>query len=411
MNKELTTNGVEKSVEELRQLVNRISIDLGRSRIRMHDGADYYRIFDSEYMQIDNNAQLRPDAKDIYGDFIIESCPRSSIVGNRYVKGHTMKYHKGVEYQADNDDLKADQDETYINTAYAIATDILKRGKHNSKIKLGICIPTAEFFSDNRDIIKDRLAGTYKIKFPLCDKVIIFQLIKSNILVTPEGVIAVAPLYSKPDFNKIVRTLKGVIVDVGYGSTDVTILDKGQPQGNGARSFPIGGCSLEALVADTLEKKGYGDSKGNVKQAIETGTVQNGEETKDVGILVEEAKNILAQKIVEGIKTILQKSFVQVSEISYMVTIGRNFIIGGKESTESYTGSLSALVGVTHWPTKIKLFSPQPVLTEKIGEDKKPVKDESGKSVMVPRVTEDGVEVCAMEVANVLGVALANRAA
>ena len=321
----------------------KIAFDLGRSGLRQIVNGEDISVEQSSYKEIPVKSQLREDGSDSLHDFTILQAPNEDIRDKRYVKGDTMNFHKGLEDGADNTEHKAYQTATYINIAYSIARALINNNENSSDtINLGLCIPTAEFYSDEADILKQKLEGKYEVYFNLLEQLVTFTLHADNILITAEGVIASYPLVAGKDKSDLVRSNVTAIIDAGFGSTDITLLINGKPMGRSARSFPMGGIVLEANISAELEKARYSSSKSNVKSAIVSGTISSGSKTIAVGKIVQKCKQELAEDIVKKLLEVLNLSSLSNADVACFLPIGRCFTTAGEG--ESYTGDLYKMI-------------------------------------------------------------------
>lgn len=435
-------NGVQNNQEVLSiNLVEKAfweAIDLGRSGVRMLGKKDnIYRVFESSFMEIEKDIPTRHDG-DPLDDFTIIKAPRQSIVGRRFVKGKSMLHYHSVTKVADSTALKTNQDNNYVNFAYAISTNIVKKGfsRATTDIRAGICIPSAEYFSENGKKMKNDLSGVYEIQFNITGEKVMFKIDPTKLAIMPEGVVAYYPILKSKDKAKAKQSIV-VVVDVGHGSTDITIARNGQPIGNSSRSFAIGGVTIEGNVARFLEENSYGASKGNMVSAIQNGWIQNGLEIVDVAPLVAKAKDMFADTLHESVLEVLRTAGLQPNEISYFYFVGRAFLPSLITGEKYDTKDLRTLF-FSKWPVKsvqkLDIVSPienevmvkdietlitdvQESIFSKIevvdgeGNKKKLFEiglNKDGDKVIKKRAltTLEGHEIIPAEVANVTGVAL-----
>lgn len=202
-------------------------------------------------------------------DFIIKKSPCSSIVGRRFVREEAFNQYTGDVLVCDNTEVKVLQEITYINILYGLAVDCINRGYNDEHFYIGLCIPAAEYYDDKNDRInevKENLAGDTYIYFPIMDKTIRFHIDKKDIGVVAEGV--VAAFRYQADRNFVYKNT--IIFDVGYRSTDITIMLNFDPVGAGAASRPIGGINLEANIQSRLERDNIFVSTDVIQKALTT---------------------------------------------------------------------------------------------------------------------------------------------
>lgn len=330
--------------------------DFGRSRCRINNGKTIEK-FDSKYLEIDLNEAFSEDGQNKDGDFIIEQAPKESVSGKRYVKGDMMRFHKGVSDEPDNQDAKYTQDATYVNIVYTVATSILE-AEGKSKIDdedieeenvIGVCIPIIEYFSDGKDKLKENLEGAYVVRFPALDgKKVSFDLDADNIKVSPEGVIALSTVFKDSVSKNIVASGLGAIIDGGYGSLDIALMEYGRPVGKGARSFPIGGITLKSKLESVLESNNIFASEANVESALKHGEVARGKgEPLPVGEHVQTAKKELAKMFIASLKKVLIDAGRADSELKYFFVMGRCFKtnqLSTRESVDQLVEAATTLV-------------------------------------------------------------------
>lgn len=431
-NKEMTNNNMGEVVTDNNVAVKDEYVkgfDFGRSGIRKIDKNGDIMLYDSSFIEIKADAKVRVEGGNPKDDFTVIECPWSNINGKRFVKGTTMDFHEGLVRKADETEFKTYQDETYINAIYSIAVDIYDRidnfvaeaendvnglvGEFKGKTVIGLCMPVKEFFTgDHKDVIKENLAGEYIVRFNILGKTVKFSIDKNNILVSPEGMVAWLLLTTHKDKSVLALIAKtnGVIIDVGHGSTDITIVRNGSPYGKKAASAPFGGVNFESLVADKLESARKINTPGSIRRAIEEGVVSDGTLVTGAGKEVREAKEDLADEIVRRVKNVLKTAMMNSKEISYLYFVGRSFIVVGEENKgdkvdgentvnkpiDNYTGSLADMV-VSRWGS--------PVTNLRV-----PRADELKEGTIVdiqPKDDEDfNVEAFNEEVANVRGLRL-----
>lgn len=308
----------------------KLAMDLGRSGLRVKD-REVLETTDSAYKEVQDSAAVREECKGHYDDFKIIACPWGNVTGKRYVKNDAINFYEGTVIYPDNQDHKITQDATYINLCYIVGKKLIEERMRNEDvesepIKLGICIPAIEFFGNDADALKENLKGDYNVYFNLLGEEVKFTLKSENITVAAEGVCAIIPLITNAETVGKVKNSILAVIDAGHGSTDITIFSNGRPKGISARSFPIGGITLETRVSSSLERNGYIASQTNVKEAIRTGMVSVGNHQESVGTLVAECKKILAKAIVERLKEVVNYEMLGASEITGIVPIGRCFL-------------------------------------------------------------------------------------
>lgn len=319
-----------------------IGLDLGGSGLRARDEHSGLQTFPSQYERVADSSRVhKGDIKDVFSDFTIISSPYIPANGHRYARGEATEYLRGVSSQVDNATLKVDQISTYVNATHAMAIKVAQSGLVNPTVTVGVCIPTSEYHSTGSDRIKERLAGTYTVKFSLTDEIVKFTV--ETVYVYPEGVIALASLLRNKELLQLITTRTGVIIDGGRRSTDVTVMKNGRPIAGAARSLPIGGLNLEALTAIELETAGYMVSGDSLTCAIAEGYIMDSSNEIAVGGYVDKSKAALSGLIRSSLNEVLAARAIQMRELTYVIYMGRCFDVYGAESRDGrFTGDLGA---------------------------------------------------------------------
>lgn len=242
-------------------------MDLGGSQTRIGGTKNDICITDSAYMEVSINAPVKEYIQDKYSDFIIEKHPLEALNGRRFVRGEALDHYQGKMFVCDNQSNKVEQEPIYTNIAYALAKDLDKTFKYLTEVELGVCIPTSEFYSDKKDypeVLKQHVAGDFSVFFPLLNRRITFTIAKNSIKVFPEGVVAAFKFKNDSQFVNGVS----LIVDVGYRSTDITVLKRFKPVGKSAVSRPKGGINIEAALMAELERDNILVTREEVRSAL-----------------------------------------------------------------------------------------------------------------------------------------------
>lgn len=266
-------------------------VDAGGSVTRVSRTPKDIFKFPSPCMEIDVNLPSKAHIiKDKSLDFVFKKSPCETLVGRRFVKSEAMNQYRGDVLVCDNQQVKVLQEITYINILYGIAADCLRRGLNDQSFRIGACIPTAEYYDDvniRSDDMKDNLAGDTAIYFPMLDKTIRFTMERKDIVVAAEGVVAAFKF--KGDRSFVLKT--SLVVDVGYRSTDITIMVKFSPVGASAASRPIGGVNLEAAIQSQLERDSVFVSTDVIQRSLSTNyVVDKDDELVDVTKYIEMAR-------------------------------------------------------------------------------------------------------------------------
>lgn len=242
-------------------------LDLGGSQVRVGEKITSIDSINSTYMEISANSPVKAYITDRFSDFIIEEHPMASLVGRRFVRGEGMDHYQGNVFVCNNQTNKVEQETVYANASYALAKSLTGNYHAGDEVSLGVCIPTSEFYSDKKDypeLFKNCMAGTHTVFFPIANRRISFVVSRDYLKVFPEGVVAAFRFKTDMSFVSGIS----LIVDVGYRSTDITILRRFKPVGKSAVSRPIGGINIEAGILAELERNNILVSREDVQTAL-----------------------------------------------------------------------------------------------------------------------------------------------
>lgn len=305
-------------------------LDAGGSEVRCAKSASDIYTAPSPCMEIKADDPVKAHIiEDSTLDFQIKKSPCVSLIGRRFVKGAAMNQYSGDMLICDNQTVKVTQDVTYVNIFYALAVDCLRRGMNDVNYQIAVCIPAAEYFDDNNNRIeqmKNNLAGDVAIYFPLADRTIRFHIEHNQIAVAAEGVIAAMRYRTNRDF-----VLKNtVVIDVGYRSTDITVLLKFSPVGKGAASRPIGGINLEANIQSQLERDNIFTTTENIRKALTTIYVQNGTELTDITEYVAQAKDLDAPDYINKTVELAAEDDIVLDKADVEEAVRKHYITQGQ---------------------------------------------------------------------------------
>lgn len=114
-----------------------------------------------------------------------------------------------------------------------------------------------------------------------------------------------------------------LIVDIGAGTTDISIARGGAVISNSRYSETVGGNNVQKLVRGMLRQKGYNKlSEESFKKACETGTLRVGAQRIQIFEELNSAKSEIAVQLVNAIKTYLELNVIPIQEISYLLVCG-----------------------------------------------------------------------------------------
>lgn len=309
-------------------------LDAGGSQTRVASSQNDILKIDSVAMEISPDSPLLGHIiEDKTLDFQFKKCGMQSLVGRRFVKGQAMDQYHGNTLVCDNESMKCLQEITYINLLYALAKDFCMKEINDEDVTVGVCIPAAEFYDQENDrisLVRQNVSGETAVYFPLLDKTIRFSIQPTNVGVTAEGVVAAFRYKTDRDF-----VLKdSVIVDIGYRSTDITILRKYKPVGDGAASRPIGGINLEAAVQSKLERDNIFISTSGIQESLSTIYLVHGDSMIDVTDYVYRAKSEDSDNYISRAIDLMVEDGIEATSTDMEKAVRSHYVVQGNGVVE-----------------------------------------------------------------------------
>ncbi|MBQ2885922.1 MAG: hypothetical protein IJE43_19525 [Alphaproteobacteria bacterium] len=186
---------------------------------------------------------------------------------------------------------------------------------------VAICIPVREYngVKDCADILKNTLAGTYTVEFPLLENSprLTFELKKENIGVLPEGGVAISAL--KRDLGEDEISL---LIDMGHLTADIAVFQGTTLLGK-VISSQFAGSTLLANVRMALADEGYILSEKQVETVLETKKVRNGKTDVDVTSILELCiKRFVSNYLQKDVVQVLNANAINVKQVQNFVPLG-----------------------------------------------------------------------------------------
>lgn len=327
-----------------------ITIDNGGSELRMIVNSDNKKVQTMEKeISIITKEEFRP--KDNVGEFdIIDLKSGNKDFNNIYAMGDGYYMYGGVDIGMTNQQQKTLTVAWYQQVLCAVAKDAIMVANNAGKVEaedgavndftvdyvITTLIPVHEHLgaTDYVTTLKENLAGTYTVIFPMCErevKEVTFTIKKEHIGVLPEGVVALSSL--RGILNKNDYTL---IIDMGHVTSDISLCKGTTPIGNAVKSSNFAGGTLLKLVSNIYANKGVVVNDSMTVDTLTTGKLKIGARSIDVSNEVSEAKHqFVTNYMKDVILSVIDLAGISASSIQYVVPIGA--VLGTKNpSTGKY---------------------------------------------------------------------------
>lgn len=309
-----------------------ITIDNGGSELRFISNTDNreVKILDNN-MSIINPADFR--VKDGVGELdiikVIEAPAEEFKKMFATEVGYFMYNGSGIGFTSQTN--KADSDAWYQKCIIAIARDAMGSLLENGEDIDGTTefeyaavplIPLSEH-SGSKDLVsklKERLAGTYVIEFPILGegKRVKINIAPERIGVLPEGAVVITSMRSeieKDDYT--------IIVDMGNGTTDRAMFKGTQLVGSAITPSTFAGGTLLKLIGTEVTNHSVATTTDLEIQALNTNKITIRKNDIDMSEGVDRAKQTFISSYIKNeILTLIELSGIQASNVSRIIAIG-----------------------------------------------------------------------------------------
>lgn len=179
------------------------------------------------------------------------------------------------------------------------------------------------------DMIKN--LGSLNFEMPNVKKDL--NILRVNVL--PEGFAALLGVmfqsYGKlrPGYEQIAdKNTYTLIIDIGAGTTDISVAKGGKVISNSRKSVEVGGNNVQVAVKKMLSKKGLNRIKDTwFREACETGILRVGVNRLEIFDEINSAKSMVAVKLVNAIKEFLEENTVDIMDVSYLLVCGGGAVV------------------------------------------------------------------------------------
>lgn len=159
------------------------------------------------------------------------------------------------------------------------------------------------------------------------------NILRVNVL--PEGFAALLGVmfqsYGKlrPGYEQIAdKDTYTLIIDIGAGTTDISVAKGGKVISNSRKSVEVGGNNVQVAVKKMLSKKGLNRIKDTwFREACETGILRVGVNRLEIFDEINSAKSMVAVKLVNAIKEFLEENTVDIMDVSYLLVCGGGAVV------------------------------------------------------------------------------------
>ena len=181
--------------------------------------------------------------------------------------------------------------------------------------------------------LMEKLLMSAEIKFvqPKFD----FSGIKpTSVMTLPEGFCAyIGVIYEsygiyREGYSDIAKGIT-LIIDIGAGTTDATIVENGQVVDNSKHTISIGGNNVRQSVrAKVKEKYGFKPNENDATQAIVSGILRDGSKKINILDIIDSAKQDVAVRLTNDIRDFFEEIMYNIRRIDNLLVCGGGTLSG-----------------------------------------------------------------------------------
>ena len=125
----------------------------------------------------------------------------------------------------------------------------------------------------------------------------------------------------RPEYMHV-KDMTTIIIDIGAGTTDLIIVEKGKPVNSSKNSVALGGNNVHQRVRGMLAKKGFDMTDDAVREATEVGYIMDGNKRVSIRNEIASAKDFVSRMIVASIRDFFERTSYPARGIQYMLVCG-----------------------------------------------------------------------------------------
>ena len=162
----------------------------------------------------------------------------------------------------------------------------------------------------------------------------------------------------RPEYQYMAKQIT-IIIDIGAGTTDITIIENGKAIKATRYSTPIGGNNVHQRVKGKLAVRGFDMPEAIVREATEKGYIMDGSKRVSLKKEIAESKSAVSRMIVSNIRDFFEGTGYPIRSIQNMIVCGGGAIdsIEGvrplSEYIEGYMKKLSPNIELVPLPNII----------------------------------------------------------
>lgn len=224
-------------------------------------------------------------------------------------------------------------DYSLVTVLMQVATSIAKTLKQevksvvdNTQFMLYVLVPPRQVES-SKAVFEEKYKKKLSVNFTIPKGIFTFDI--GGVEVLPEGSMAFIGVVINPtDLKPVVKyksllTSKLLVLDIGAGTTDILLVDRGTMVESSKATINLGGNNVVAKVrADLNVEYNLDLSEQLVGEACKSGLCKVGSKPLNCTEQINSARKEIAASLVAEVKSFLESSGIRMSELEYLLVVG-----------------------------------------------------------------------------------------
>ncbi len=175
------------------------------------------------------------------------------------------------------------------------------------------------------EVFSNMIKGIANINFSMPD--VQKDISVRSVKILPEGFCAyIGVLYDmnrkvRPDY-KYLKSEVVIVIDIGAGTTDITVVENGKPIKATRYTVSIGGNNVHQRVRSILGAKGIDLPEDMVQIGVERGFIKDGRKKVSIVKEISESKSAVARSIISNIRNFFESTQYPIRKIEDMIVCG-----------------------------------------------------------------------------------------
>lgn len=266
-----------------------------------------------------------------------------AVINGGSVSAHIIKGEMRTLYNKSSRNLasacsKLDQEGSYISILFMLGLNALlyEMDKNEQykvhKINVMLALPSEDIGSNTRkDKLDSMLKGIFEIYFPRFNRSVTIDVTDINICSEVSAAAIdyiISSVYATDDEHKLPDSGSCVFLDCGGRNKSAILYKNGRLATESSVSLPGGGENYIRHLSKVIQNNigiNRPDNK-SVFESLPTAVLRNGAKDIDIVDCMQEAKEALAEQLMDVVLELLDYNDMQLQDISYIICSGRTML-------------------------------------------------------------------------------------